>query len=566
MSRTQIVRVFFNNRSLSMNYRRPLATSLATLALGLAAQPGFAAIAWNYLDGYNSAGVPKTLIDFSGKLPADLLDDIRQRLPERLDIQKNDPALITDDAGANINLLEDGEITVAFADEGAGYRNSVGFFTYDPGNKPKSIAEIKSKIIFPNFSLPTLGGMRFGDAVNLGKFKAGTAVGFVIVSNGWTGSAVNPNQSSDAIFTTLKALNPEKPTAAAPNINAHTVLLSKPEDELLVLGFEDMNRTPGRGSDNDFNDVLVAIKVTPFSAIDRGQIRLLSAIADSDGDSIPDDIDAFPQDPERAARRFYPNATGYGSLAFEDLWPKKGDFDMNDLVVAYRSIEILNAKNEIVDLKLMYEIRARGAGSDNGFAIHLPGVKSDMIDPAQTTLSIGDKSPTALPLESGQTEAVFILSPNVTLLTSTGAAFPCSMMNTVDKCARSAALPMVANIHFKQPLTKAQLGNAPYNPFIYRTTQRGLEIHLVDHPPTAKANPKLFGTLDDTSNPAQGRYYRTVDNMPWALDVPETWRYPTEWNNIAWPYPDFVTWATSGGTTAENWYVGKMVPTMIFKP
>ena len=26
-------------------------------------------------------------------------------------------------------------------------------------------------------------------------------------------------------------------------------------------------------------------------------------------------------------KAFYPNAAGYGFLAFEDLWPKKGDFD-----------------------------------------------------------------------------------------------------------------------------------------------------------------------------------------------------------------------------------------------
>ena len=40
--------------------------------------------------------------------------------------------------------------------------------------------------------------------------------------------------------------------------------------------------------------------------------------------------------------------------------PSKGDFDANDLVVGYRAIETLNAKNEVTDLKLVYEIVARG--------------------------------------------------------------------------------------------------------------------------------------------------------------------------------------------------------------
>lgn len=548
-----------------MSYRHLLAPSLAALALGAVAQPSRAVTNWQYLDAYDGTGVPKTLVDLSSELPAGLLNDIRKRLPEYKDIRTNDPKLITDDLGANVVLLEDAEITVAFIDEGAGYRNAVGYFTFDPGNKPKATGALNTKIMFPNFSLPPQGAMRYGDGVKLGKFKAGTAVGFAVVSDGWNGKGVNPSQSPNMIFTTLKALNAEKPTVADPNLNAHTVLMSKPEDGLLLLGFEDQMRT---GGDHDFNDVLIAIKVTPFSAIDRSKVQSLvkTEVIDSDGDGIADALDAFPTDPERAARRFYPSATGYGSLAFEDLWPKKGDFDMNDLVVAYRSVETLNAQNEIVDLKLIYEIRARGAGSDNGFGIHLPGVSRDAIDPALTTLTIRDQAPVKLPVETGQTEAVFILSPNVTPLTSTGAAFPCSMMNSVGKCARTPPVPMVADIHFKQPLTRARLGDAPYNPFIYRTTQRGLEVHLVDHPPTAKANPKLFGTGDDASVPAQGRYYRTAANEPWALDVPETWRHPTEWNNVAGAYPNFPVWAGSGGTTANDWYLGKMVEPLIFQP
>lgn len=544
-----------------MPHRRAIA--LATLALATAA-PASQAITWQYLDTYNNLGVPTHLLDISSSLPAGLLAEIRKRLPETKDIRTNDPKLITDDLGANLILLEDAEVTVAFIDEGAGYRNAVGYFTFDPGNKPTAFKDVTTKIMFPNFSLPTLGGMKFGDAVALGKFKAGTAIGFTIVSNGWTGTNVNPNQSASAIFTTIKALNPEKPTAADPNLNAHTVLLSKPEAGILVLGFEDLNRS---GGDHDFNDVLVAIQVTPYSAIDRTKVQPLvkAVVVDSDGDGIPDTLDAFPQDPDRAARRFYPSATNFGSLAFEDLWPKKGDFDMNDLVVAYRTVETLNARNEIVDLKLIYEIRARGAGADNGFAVHFPGLGREAIDPASTTLTLGTQAPVTLAPETGQTEAVMILTSNVTPLTNTGQAFPCSMMNSVAKCPRSPFVPMEVNIHFRQPLTKAQLGDAPYNPFIFRTTKRGLEVHLVDHPPTAKADLKLFGTLDDRTNLAAGRTYRTLDDQPWALDVPETWRHPTEWNSVAKAYPDFATWALSAGTSAANWYQGRMDEGLIFK-
>ena len=557
-----------------MHDRHLLMTPVTALALGAAALPALAAINWQYLDGYDVNGIPNTLVQET--VSPTLLSAILARLPEGLDINQNkdEKRFLTDNLGANIHLVQDSEITVVALGGQTDFINSVGFFSYPTDKAPTSTAGLNHRIVFPNFPATAMAGAR-GNAVKLGRFKAGTSVGFFVAANGWQQGQVNPNQAADQVYYTIRDLNPETPSSDGnSHLNAHTVLLSSAADNLLVLGFEDAFRHPSnqdktkpQRSDDDFNDVLLAIHVSPLSNADLSGVTTLDPVPqDSDGDGITDDLDAFPLDPNRAARRFYPNATGYGALAFEDLWPKKGDFDMNDLVVAYRAVETLNAQNQIVDLQLNYEIRARGAGADNAFGVHLPGVSATAVDPAGTSLTINNQVPVALPVESGQTDAVFIISPNVTPLTSTGQAFPCSMMNTVMKCARSAPVPLVANIHFKTPLDKAQLGYAPYNPFIYRTGKRGLEIHLVDHPPTAKADPRLFNTLDDASNPSLGRYYRTAANEPWALDIPETWRWPTEWNNIRGAYPDFVTWVGSSGTAATGWYVGQTVLPLIFQP
>ena len=548
-----------------MRHQYTIPYALISVSLSLIANPSEAVTKWSYLSSYDRNGVPSAMVDLSNELPPGLLNSIYTRLPEYKDIRKNDASLITDDLGANINLVEDAEVTVAFINEGAGYNNSVGFFTYDSAKKPTAVSALNTKIMFPNFSLPFL---KYGNAVQLGKMKAGTAVGFTIAANGWNGSGVNPNQPGSMLFQTLKALNPEAPGTA--NLNAHTVLLSKPEDGLLILGFEDMNRSPGQGSDNDFNDAVIAIKVTPFSAVDRSQISSLTkVIKDSDADGIADDLDAFPLDPLRAARRFYPSATGYGNLAFEDNWPKKGDFDMNDLMVGYRAVEVLNARNETVDLQLQYQIKARGAQNDNAFAVHLPGVPRTAINTATTTLTTGSQAPVALAAESGQTDAVFVLTTSANSLTKTGQRWPCGFFNTVNNCPRLAPVTLVADVHFQKPLPAGQLGRAPYNPFIYpnRYAGRGQEIHLVDHPPTAKADPKWFGTGDDASIPSQGRYYRTTDNLPWALDVPETWRYPAEWNNVANAYGDFAPWAAGlKSQTTASWYLNNINQGLVFQP
>ncbi len=520
-----------------MSYRHTLLSSLGVLALSATAQTGIAATSWQYFGGQDNYvnGIPQTLMKLNHQLPSDLLPKIYARLPEGLDINQNrdEKKLLTDNLGANIYLLEDSDITVIALGGNTEYTNSIGFFSYDAGNAPRSTSGLNTKIIFPNFS-----ALNPGDAVSLGTFKAGKAVGFVIVSDGWTGSSVNPDQPADKIFYTIRDLNPETPSNDGnSHLNAHTILLSSPTDNLMVLGFEDAYRHPSNEdqtkplrSDDDFNDVLLAIRVTKaLSNVDHTAVQPLEPVVpapDSDGDGIGDDIDAFPLDPARAARRFYPSATEHSHLVFEDNWPKKGDFDTNDLV------------------------------------------PRTAINTARTTLSIRNQAPVALPPETGQSEAVFILAPHVKDLTLTGLSWPCGFFNTVNSCPRFAPVPLVAEIHFQPPVSKAQLGHAPYNPFIYPGWygQRGREIHLANRPPTAKADPKLFGTEDDRSDPARGRYYLTADNQSWGLDVPEKdWRHPAEWNAVGIAYPDFATWATSYGTTAPTWYVSPVKEGAVFQ-
>ncbi len=533
------------------------------LGIGLVAMPYNAhAKAWQYWGEYNpTTGVPNNLVDMTSKMPSDLKERVLKKLPEGLNIKNNPEVEITDDLGANIYLVKDADVTVSFVDEGAGYLNSIGFFEFKADNPPTLGPQVNDKIIFPNFSKPQL---KFGDAVELGRFKAGNAIGFTIAANGWKPAlhAVDPNQSTDWIFRTLKNLNSEINDSR--NLRAHTVLLSNPQDGLLIVGLEDINRQSG--GDNDFNDAIIAIHVTPFSAVDRSQLNDLSLNKDvnkidSDGDTVPDYLDAFPQDPNRSALRFYPSATGYGRLAFEDQWPKTGDYDLNDMVINYRSIETLNAQNKIVDVEMIYEFAARGGVNRSGFGIHFPGVdKSEIMaqneDGTPATVLIKDNSAAVpLPIETGQQEAVFIISPDVKAITPTGQTGLCSFFNTINSCPQLPLPRYVAHISFNNP--RDSLSKAPYNPFIFSSEYkgRGRETHLVDFPPTDLADYSLFGSDEDASNPNQKRYYRTVDNLPWALDVPDNWQYPSEWNELSHGYSLFKGWAESSGSINADWYL-----------
>lgn len=531
---------------------------------------------WQYFGPYDkNIGVPTNMINISNDIPSTLKNNVFLKLPEGKDIRKNNPNLITDDLGANLYFVENAEVTVAFLHEGAGFRNSLGFFTFDPKNRPATSAPLyndvtkniyNQKILFPNFSaLGSGGALKVGDGLYLGKFQAGQAMGFTIVSNGYTNNtSVNPKQPASGVFYTIKSWNPE---SATNNLNAHTVLLSDPADGILALGFEDTNRA---GGDHDFNDVIMVISVTPDTAIDRSRITALNEVKDTDGDSVPDALDVYPKDPERAFRKFYPSATGtgFGFVAFEDNWPRKGDNDMNDLVVAYRVIETLNAKKEVTALKLTYRMVARGAAYANGFGLHLPGIPASNIKltaadaPEPTNIIVGDGAPQLLTPEAGQAEAVFILAQDTSLLTKSSGQ-GCKFFNTMPDCPYDKPVEIIANIQFKSP--QPSVGTAPYNPFIYINGNRGMEVHLVDNPPTAKADTSQFGQGDDRSDAAKGRYYRTANNHPWALEIPEDWQYPSERKEITVTYPKFAGWAESGGANNKDWFQSNINQNAVYK-
>ncbi|MCX6284989.1 MAG: DUF4842 domain-containing protein, partial [Bacteroidetes bacterium] len=51
-----------------------------------------------------------------------------------------------------------------------------------------------------------------------------------------------------------------------------------------------------------------------------------------------------------------------------------------------------------------------------------------------------------------------------------------------------------------------------------------------------------------------GRYYKTTNNLPWALNIPVSFDYPWEKVSVLSAYNYFATWAESGGVSYPDWY------------
>ena len=96
-----------------------------------------------------------------------------------------------------------------------------------------------------------------------------------------------------------------------------------------------------------------------------------------------------------------------------------------------------------------------------------------------------------------------------------------------------------------------------FNPFMIVSGIRGKEIHLPDYPPTSLVDASYFGSMDDSSDPNTGRYYKTANNLPWAINISESFDYLIEKNEITTGYLKFYDWAASSGTTYPDWYKDK---------
>jgi len=530
---------------------------------------------------YNTSTGAPNISEFSSTLPsglpalpANLATKVGYTLPEGRDIRKNAQGLLPDsDDKTNLRFTEDVDVWVTFLSEGAGYRNSVGWFSYDAASPPRFPNEVQEKILFTNASMPSpldQASATKQNTVYLGHFGAGQALGFMIVANGFSNSGRTFNGQRIAgttdkpdpkwVFYTLRQLNPE--AASAQNLNVHTVMLKDESDasdgyQRVVIGFEDINREVG--GDHDFNDVVLAIHVTPRRALaNLAQLPTLvgSADADSDHDGVKDALDEFPNDANRAFTRYYPSRDGFGTLAYEDLWPKRGDYDLNDVVMRYRSREVLNAARDVVSVEVDYRLDARGGDIRNGFAVQLPGVPRSAVKSA--SVQRGSAAAVAITPEAGQQYATLkVFNDSVAELP--GSTAPCIFANTQAECAKVPTQSYKLLVEFNTPQASA-LMNAPYNPFIYRTTARGHEVHLPGKPATDLVDASLFGTADDRSNVAQGRTYRDANGRPWALDLPIEWKYPNETIDLTLPYPNMALWASSSGAQFNNWYVSASAP------
>lgn len=444
-----------------------------------------------------------------------------------------------------IKISEDANVFINFVEHRDTERNNaLAYYTLAPGENEPAKHPTDLAIAFPNLAAD---GLKKGDAIQLKyydksanqwttKFPAGSQVGFVLLVDAFKNADLEKKVNLMYSSKRYNSYTIKKTADGDGSISAdRPQMFAFMADGKLVLSFEDMpwheKRTKGQVAHGDFYDDIFTIATNPIKA-------------------LPDDVEPGI-DPEEEVEET-PNTfmSSAGILSFEDNWPKKGDYDLNDVVFSYQ--RTLNMKNNNGDLSVLsvdeiYTFKNNGATYKNGFGYEIGGnVKRK--DVAVTVAS--DIKCEGQGLDPELEHATVMLVDNTRLV--------------------DAGTTFTVHTKFKSRLDYFDLFQNPYNPFIvvmgynegrFLDKDR-VEIHLPKtYKPTPKADMSKFGTKDDLSSIDKNLYYVCSGDYPFAIeitgkfdtsDIPN-FQIPEENKAIDVSYPKFKDWVKNPSNNADWW-------------
>lgn len=156
-----------------------------------------------------------------------------------LEYGKVDPSFILDIEGG-LEAKAGSQYTITFIGEGAGYKNSFGYYTYDSQGNVDQMTTIFENASGSGRGLAGGGNLNVGDSVDMEPFEADTNFGFWVKANGYR----NPR---GRVYYSETALNPD-------NFD-HLAIGYDAQAQQAVFGFEDLYG----GGDRDYNDVMFSI-------------------------------------------------------------------------------------------------------------------------------------------------------------------------------------------------------------------------------------------------------------------------------------------------------------------
>lgn len=410
------------------------------------------------------------------------------------------------------------------------WNSSLGYYYYRYDQAPASLKDVKVYAVFPNTQMTwnngslqaSPQGIKEGTAVQLkyfddpeypkGKnFPKGYYIGFILACNAWNTyfTGFNSYTLTEGFYaSSTKGFS----TKVNSGIDVRTAMF-KDKNSNIAIAFEDFM------DDQNFTDVVFSLKANP-------EITNVPPVDEDLNTTI-----------EKT-----------GVYAFEDEWPKAGDYDMNDVLVQYTYQKVFNIFNEILSESFTFKtLYNKSTVFTNGLGFIL----SNEGNAQSTEYFIRKENEKDFTVASGADK--FTRESNAIILTDNVKTNPNTEYKVTFKYGDK-------NSNKKQETS--------IDAFIYRPSKEGnrLEVHSPMQKPTSKVDTSLFGQYDDRSKPNEGIYYVSdQENIyPFAFylsnanvnDIAELKNFDkNEKKPISEIYPKFIDWAKYG--TNPDWYKKK---------
>lgn len=410
------------------------------------------------------------------------------------------------------------------------WNSSLGYYYYRYDQAPASLKDVKVYAVFPNTQMTwnngslqaSPQGIKEGTTVQLkyfddpeypkGKnFPKGYYIGFILACNAWNTyfTGFNSYTLTEGFYaSSTKGFS----TKVNSGIDVRTAMF-KDKNSNIAIAFEDFM------DDQNFTDVVFSLKANP-------EITNVPPVDEDLNTTI-----------EKT-----------GVYAFEDEWPKAGDYDMNDVLVQYTYQKVFNIFNEILSESFTFKtLYNKSTVFTNGLGFIL----SNEGNAQSIEYFIRKENEKDFTVASGADK--FTRESNAIILTDNVKTNPNAEYKVTFKYGDK-------NSNKKQETS--------IDAFIYRPSKEGnrLEVHCPMKKPTSKVDTSLFGQYEDCSKPNEGIYYvSNQENIyPFAFylsnananDIAELKNFDkNEKKSISEIYPKFIDWAKYD--TNADWYKKK---------
>ena len=474
----------------------------------------------------------------------------------------------------DLYLTEASEVAVTVVGGNTCWNSTMGYYYYLDGQTPKSREELNIIMLFPNTqdgqstfidgkstSPNRYNGniaLQAGDIVQLKYypniengddsgattvFPKGTRIGFIMKSNGWGMQKTTEDGK--------KYYNIYKGDLKNSDIGRQYNAWAASADGMSYSSDDEQQNKEDNGT-YKFKNPEGQARTAKFAYQNaEGQQYAIVSFEDACNDDDYDDfilalkpVGVFNEQPVPDQKE----TKVTGVYAFEDLWPMKGDYDMNDVVVDYSQVwnwytpDVVNENEKIVKETINLTTYQNYVELKSGLAVTIKNnviptsvkmktIKGADLKEANFTTEIEDDGST-----------VYLLTDDITRTLGT---------RYIIEFEYSGITPEQTSI---------------VKPFIYRNEgNERWEVHIPFEKPTSKMIMSYFGkeNTNDFSVPAEGKYYVTEGNYPFAFFLSGVTVEPFKStllvrDNESLPinnlYSGFLEWSVSKGKRQKYWY------------